>query len=403
MMERIRFLTAGESHGQALVTILEGMPAGLPLEAAAIARDLTRRQRGYGRGGRMQIEKDQVQILSGVRYGKTLGSPIALELQNRDWPNWTQKMAVEAAAEPAAALHMPRPGHADFAGMIKYRQDDLRNILERSSARETAARVAAGAVARSLLGHFGIEIASHVTAIRGIASGFSAAAFFAGKDPREAAVRAAWHDALAAVEASPLACPDARAEGEMIAAIDAARAEGDSLGGVAEIVVLGLMPGLGSHVHWDRRLDALLAGALMSIPAIKAVEAGLGCAAAREPGSKIHDELFYDPERGYSRGSNNAGGLEGGMSNGEPLILRVHMKPLPTLARPLRSVDVATLQPCSAHHERADVCAVPAAAVVAEAMTALVLADALCLKLGGDSLSEMEINYRNLAHVPLGW
>lgn len=402
-MERIRFLTAGESHGQALVTIVEGMPAGLPLDAGAVARDLERRQRGYGRGGRMKIERDRIRLLSGVRYGRTLGSPVAMLLRNRDWRNWTVKMAVEAISEPAAALQMPRPGHADFAGMIKYRQEDLRNILERSSARETAARVAAGAVARQLLNPFGIEITSHVTAIRGIDSHFSAAGYFAGKDHRDAAIRAAWREVMTAVEASPLACADPAAETEMIAAIDAAREEGDSLGGVVEIVVLGLFPGLGSHVHWDRRLDTQLGGALMSIPAIKAVEVGLGCGVTRLPGSKIHDELFYEAERGYHRGSNNAGGLEGGMSNGEPLILRVHMKPLPTLARPLRSVDVALLQPRSAHHERADVCAVPAAAVVAEAMTALVLADALTLKLGGDSLQEMQQNYRNLVHVPMGW
>lgn len=403
MMERIRFLTAGESHGQALVTIVEGMPAGVPLDAGMVARDLKRRQRGYGRGGRMKIERDRIRLLSGLRYGRTLGSPIAMLLQNRDWPNWTGKMAVEATSEPAAALHMPRPGHADFAGMIKYRQADLRNILERSSARETAARVAAGAVARRLLELFEIEISSHVTAIRGIPSSFSAAGYFAGKNHRDAAVRAAWREAMAAVEASPLACADPEAEREMIAAIDAAREEGDSLGGVVEIVVLGLFPGLGSHVHWDRRLDTLLGGALMSIPAIKAVEIGLGCGVTLAPGSKIHDELFFDPDRGYFRSSNHAGGIEGGMSNGEPLILHVHMKPLPTLARPLRSVDVATLQPRSAHHERADVCAVPAAAVVAEAMTALILADALCLKLGGDSLQEMQQNYRNVVHVPLGW
>jgi len=403
MMEKLRFLTAGESHGQGLVAILEGIPAGLRLSAADIAPDLKRRQRGYGRGGRMQIEKDTVRILSGVRYGKTLGSPIAMFMENLDWPNWTAKMALEEPVEPVAALHMPRPGHADLAGMIKYRQEDLRNILERSSARETAARVAAGAVARRLLAAFGIEVYSHVLSIRGIQGGITAAGFFKGRTSRDPELLASWRALMERVESSPLACADAEAETEMIAAIDGAREKGDTLGGVIEIVALGLFPGLGSHVHWDRRLDGLLAGALMSIPAIKGVEVGLGLGVTLKPGSQIHDEIFHEPGQGFYRGGNNAGGIEGGMSNGEPLILRVHMKPLPTLARPLRSVDVATLQPQSAHHERADVCAVPAAAVVAEAMTALVLADALCVKLGGDSISEMQQHYASLAHVPLGW
>ncbi|HOC89035.1 MAG TPA: chorismate synthase [bacterium] len=402
-MQKLRFLTAGESHGQGLVTILEGMPAGVPLTAADITPDLKRRQRGYGRGGRMQIEKDAVRILSGVRYGRTLGSPISMFLENLDWPNWTEKMAPEMPDHPVAALHMPRPGHADFAGMVKYRQEDLRNILERSSARETAARVAAGAVARTLLAAFGIAINSHVISIRGIQASISAAGFFKGRTARDPELLASWRTLMARVESSPLACADAEAEARMIAAIDAAREKGDTLGGVVEIVALGLFPGLGSHVHWDRRLDAMLAGALMSIPAIKGVEIGLGFGVTLNPGSQIHDEIFHDPGQGFYRGGNNAGGIEGGMSNGEPLVLRVHMKPLPTLARPLRSIDVATLQPQSAHHERADVCAVPAAAVVAEAMTALILADALCVKLGGDSLSEMQQHYASLAHVPLGW
>ena len=403
MMQRIRFLTAGESHGQALVTIVEGLPAGLPLRAEEIDRDLKRRQRGYGRGDRMKIERDRVKILSGIRYGKTLGSPVTLFLENRDWPKWTEKMAIEATEHPIPALHLPRPGHADFAGMIKYRQDDLRNILERSSARETAARVAAGAAARTLLTWFSIEVTSHVAAIKDIASGFSALDFFRMHDPHTSEGRTAYHKVMAAVEASPVACADPEAEEKMIAGIDSARKSGDSLGGVVEIAALGLFAGLGSPMHWERRLDTQLAAALMSIPAIKGVEVGLGCRAAGQTGSQMHDELFHEPNRGFYRGSNNAGGIEGGMSNGEPVILRIHMKPLPTLARPLRTVDIATLQTQEAHRERADVCAVPAAAVVAEAMTALVLADAVALKLGGDSLAEMLQNFKGLAHVPLGW
>lgn len=403
MMNRLRFLTAGESHGQALTSIIEGLPSGLPLTAEQIGRDLLRRQRGYGRGGRMKIEKDRVRILSGVRYGKTLGSPVTLLLENLDWPNWTHKMAVEAIDDPVPPLQMPRPGHADYAGMIKYRSDDLRSILERSSARETAMRVAAGAIAKSLLAHFGVEISSHVTAIAGIDSAMSALDFFSHYSGRDALKKNEWDAIIAAVEQSPLACADSAAEQEMIRAIDAAQERGDSLGGVVEIVTLGVLPGLGSHVHWDRRLDTLLGAALMSIPAIKAVEVGLGVGVTRQPGSKIHDEIFYDPEGGYHRSHNHAGGIEGGMSNGEPLIMRIHMKPLPTLSQPLRSVDVATLAPRSAFHERADVCAVPAAAVVAEAMTALILADQLMLKLGGDSLSEMMENHKRTAYVPLGW
>ncbi len=402
-MNRIRFLTAGESHGQALVTIVEGLPAGLELSEDEIAIDLRRRQRGHGRGGRMKIEQDRVRFLAGVRYGKTLGSPVAMLLENRDWPNWTQKMAVAAITDAVQPLHMPRPGHADFAGMVKYRQDDLRNILERSSARETAMRVAAGAVARKLIKQFKVSIFGHVTSIGGVRGNFSALDFFTGENAYNAERLARWQVKMDDVEHSPVACADPVIGTEMIKNIDAAAAQGDSLGGSFEIVVLGAPVGLGSHVHWDRRLDTLLSAALMSIPAIKAIEFGLGQGVAERPGSQVHDELFYNDNSGYYRASNNAGGIEGGMSNGEAIIIRLYMKPLPTLSQPLQSLDVATHQPQKAFHERADVCAVPAAVVVAEAMTALTIANTLCEKLGGDSITEMQEHFKDIAHVPLGW
>jgi chorismate synthase len=380
----IRFTTAGESHGRALVAILEGVPAGLTLAAADIDADLSRRMQGHGRGGRMRIESDHAQILSGVRAGETLGSPIAITIENVDYANWRDVMAVEAGGEPAKRrLTRPRPGHADLAGALKYDRGDARDVLERASARETAARVAAGAVCRRLLAEFGVEIGSHIVALGGV----------------EATPPAALPVPLdLAADASPVRCLDPEAEVAMVAAIDAARKAGDTLGGVAEVVARGLVVGLGSHVSWDRRLDARLAAAWMSIPAVKAVEIGLGVQAAHLPGSEAHDEIARAAQGkaraagGFVRATNRAGGLEGGMTTGEPLVARVAMKPLSTLMRPLASVDLDTGAVAKAQAERSDVTAVPAMGVIAEAMAALVLADAYTEKFGGDSLGEMRRN-----------
>ncbi len=390
----IRFLTAGETHGPALTAIIEGFPAGMPLTAAAIQSDLDRRRQGYGRGGRMKIEGDRVEILSGVRHGFTLGSPIAIRICNNDWARWCRVMAVEPGAgsdmvaidadERIAALRSevtaPRPGHADLAGSLKYRQGDIRNILERASARETAARVGVGAIARQLLAAFDIEVDSGVIQIGTVS---------VGQVPGDHV------EYRNLVRNSPVAAPDPDVSGRMMAEIDSAREHGDSLGGVIEVVARGVPVGLGSHVHWDRKLDARLSGALMSIPAIKAVEIGLGFAAAGRPGSDVHDEIFFNERTGFYRKTNNAGGIEGGISNGQPIRLRVAMKPIPTLYKPLQTVDLITKEPLSASVERSDTCAVPAAAVVAEAMTCWVLAEAFCEKFGGDHLDEMCENYRN--------
>lgn len=382
----IRFTTAGESHGRALVAIVEGVPAGLRLLASDVDADLARRMQGYGRGARMRIEADRVQILSGVRAGETLGSPIALLIENRDFANWQDVMAVGPAEEPPChRLTRPRPGHADLAGSLKYDRRDARDVLERASARETAARVAAGAVCRRLLAEFGVEIGSHVVTLGGVEA------------------RLPLPDALpvplnAAADGSPVRCLDPAAEAAMVARIDAARDAGDTLGGVAEVVVRGLPVGLGSHVSWDRKLDARLAAAWMSIPAVKGVGIGLGFAAAGLPGSEAHDEIVSaargqaDRSGGFRRPTNRAGGLEGGMTTGEPLIARLAMKPIATLMRPLASVDLDTGEPAKAQSERSDVVAVPAMAVIAEAMAALVLADAWAEKFGGDSLGEMRRN-----------
>ncbi|HPN32955.1 MAG TPA: chorismate synthase [bacterium] len=402
-MNRLRFMTGGESHGQALTAILEGMPAGLPLSEQDINRDLLRRQRGYGRGERMQIEKDQVAIKSGIRYGKTLGSPISLLITNRDWPNWQNKMALEMPEQPVAKLRMPRPGHADFAGMVKYRQDDLRNILERSSARETTMRVAVGAIARKLLGSFGVEVFGHVLQIGSERTLFSGLATLSGPAYHDPAALQSWREAMARVEESPVACADEEAADRMMSVIDQAKAKGDTLGGVLELVAIRVPVGLGSHVHYDRKLDAAIAQALMSINAIKAVSLGAGYENAFGYGSQVHDQLYYQPQTGYYRSSNNAGGIEGGMSNGEAIIVRAAMKPLPTLVSSLHSVDVETHEARMAHSERSDVCAVPAAVVVGEAMLCLVLADALYEKLGGDSLDELQHRFAGLAREPLDW
>ena len=372
----LRFLTAGESHGPALTTIVEGMPSGVPICQDAINRQLARRQVGFGRGGRMQIEHDTARILSGVRFGATLGSPIALLIENRDWANWTERMAQFSAPEaPVPPITLPRPGHADLPGMIKYDTDDLRNILERSSARETAARVAAGAVARCVLDALGIRVMSHVLAIGGVE------AHPAGSDP------AAW---AAAAEASDLRCADTEAAERMRERIRQAGQQGDTLGGIVQVIVTGLPVGLGSHVHWDRRLDGQLAGALMSIPAIKGVEFGMGFAVAHHPGSQVHDALYADGTR-IVRKTNHAGGLEGGITNGEPLVMQVAMKPIPTLSRPLPSVDLLSGCTAQAHAERSDVCAVPAAGVVAEAMAAFVLTSSIVEQFSGDSFQELTI------------
>ena len=402
-MDRFRYLTAGESHGPALTAIVEGVPAGLLLSEEDIKVDLARRQRGYGRGGRMKIEKDYGQIKSGVRYGKSLGSPISLYLENKDWPNWLNRMSAVPVDNPTEPLQMPRPGHADYAGMVKYRTDDLRNILERSSARETTMRVAVGAIAKKILSEFGINISSHVIRIASVGSSVSALDLNSGLKNGKHFDKKKWDEIVKAAEESEMACADEKATARMMALVDEAQESGDSLGGKFEIVATGVPVGLGSHVHWDRRLDGIIAMAMISINAMKAVEFGIGTQVGEIPGSQVHDELFYDDAAGYYRGSNKAGGFEGGMTNGEPVIIRVSMKPLPTLTTPLRSVDTGTKKAKQAFRERADVCAVPAAAVVGEAMLAIVLVDAMLEKIGGDSIDEMKQTFRNLPHVPMGW
>ena len=383
----LRFTTAGESHGQALVSILEGMPAGVPLLAADVDAELARRQQGYGRGRRMQIERDTAEFISGVRAGETIGSPIAMLIRNRDWKNWQEIMDpapresdVEGALRRRAVTRV-RPGHADLTGILKYDRDDARDILERASARETTARVAAGAIARRLLTELGVTIGSHLVHLGGVDA--------RRPDPLPNPLNPA-------ADASPLRTLDADAEREMIERIDVAKRAGNTLGGVCEVVVDGLPVGLGSHVSWDRKLDGQLAAAMMSIPAVKGVEIGMGFASTRVPGSDVHDEIAPAPSRtragGVQRATNRAGGLEGGMTNGEPLVVRVGMKPISTLMRPLGTVDVATGEPASAVAERSDVTAVPAMGVIAEAMAALVLADAMLQKFGGDSLSEIQRN-----------
>lgn len=367
----LRYLTAGESHGPALTALVEGLPAGMPITAEYINIQLARRQAGYGRGGRMHIEKDEVQILSGVRAGLTLGSPVTLQVKNRDWENWQTIMHAQDADTSLKRVTVPRPGHGDLAGGIKYGHSDMRNILERASARETAARVAAGTMGRGLLEQLRVEILSQVTRIG------------------EVTARVAnLEDIRKIVPTSELGCADGEAESRMKAAIDIARDQGDTLGGVFEIIVTGLPIGLGSHVQWDRRLDGRLAGAVMSIQAIKGVEIGLGFAAAALPGSRVHDAIMPG-DQGVTRPTNHAGGLEAGMTNGEPLIIRAAMKPIATLMKPLPSVDLTTGHQAPAAVERSDVCAVPAAAVVAEAVIAFELAAALLETYGGDTMSEL--------------
>ncbi len=386
----LRYLTAGESHGICLVVILEGMPSGLSLVGGDINRELVRRQRGYGRGGRMKIEQDRVEILSGVRHGKTLGSPVTLRIENRDWKNWEKIMsAVEVEGEIPRIVTRPRPGHADLAGAIKYGHRDLRNVLERASARETAPRVAVGAMAKRFLKEFGIEVMGWVVEIGGVRPSEEEYQKWLTKGPQGIFEKS---------EASELRVPDKKLEQSIIEKIDEAKSRGDTLGGIFEVQVTGVPIGLGSHVQWDRKLDGRLAQAIMSIQAIKGVEIGLGFEAARQWGSEVHDEIFYRKpgplELGFYRGSNRAGGTEGGISNGQSIVVRGAMKPISTLYKPMRSVDIETKEAFEATVERSDFCAVPSACVVAEGVVAFEIARALLEKLGGDSMEETLRNYK---------
>jgi chorismate synthase len=381
----LRFSTAGESHGEALVALVSGLPAGVPVDQAFLDRELWRRQKGYGRGGRMRIERDMAHILSGVRHGKTIGSPVAMTIANNDWKNWGEILPVEVG-DPAKhkAVASPRPGHADLAGSLKYDFPDARYVLERASARESAARVACGAVAKMLLRALGVEVASHVIRVGGA----------------ELSRAATWEEivALQAKDEVLLNCVDANDEQSMKAEVDAVLKTGDTVGGVFEVVVHGLAPGVGTHANWDERMDGLLAQAVMSLQAVKAVEIGRGVTAAESLGSAVHDAIGYEGDGGFtkfSREQNNAGGIEGGISNGEDVVVRGYLKPISTLRRPLGSVSFATREPVKAAYERSDVCVVPAAGVAAEAMVALTIARLVVEKFGGDSLREMERNYKS--------
>ncbi|MCK4403292.1 MAG: chorismate synthase [Dehalococcoidia bacterium] len=406
-MGQFRFITAGESHGKGLVAIIEGMVADLPLEAEYINKELKRRQQGYGRGPRMEIEQDKVEIISGVRYGLTMGSPIALFIPNRDWQNWQEAMSITPVEKEAEPVTRPRPGHADLAGVTKYSLKDIRPVMERASARETAVRVAAGAIAKRFLEEFGIAIHSHTIAIGTCHC------------ERSEAISINWQQ----VETSLLRCVDAKAEKEMIAAIDRAKAEGDTLGGVFELIATGVPVGLGSHVSWERRLDGRIAQAIMSINAVKGVEIGAGFTLAKIKGSQAHDVIEPNPPSVIARDSpssslrgasatkqslpwrhatNYAGGIEGGISNGEDIIVRAAVKPIATLAKPLPSIDLRSGEIAKAHYERSDICIVPAAGVIGEAMLAIVLADACLEKFGGDNLKETLANYHNyISHISL--
>jgi len=370
----LRLTTAGESHGPGLTCILEGMPAGLELDRDALNRDLARRQLGHGRGGRMKIERDRVEVTGGVRHGHTLGGPIALQVANRDYANWEERMNPWPVEAALAEVHLPRPGHADLVGTQKFKTTDVRNVLERASARETAARVAGGAVAKAFLHQLGVQVFSHVLQITSVHAA------------RRPDLTPADFDN---VDESPVRCLDADATKQMVAEIDRLRKANESLGGVFEVIAFGLTPGLGSHVSWEERLDGRLGQAVLSIQAIKAVSIGDGAEVAGLPGSQAHDEIFYNEQDGYYRETNRAGGLEGGMTTGAPVVVRASMKPLPTLTKPLRSVDIATHEPAEALRERTDSCTVPAAGVVGEAMVAFVLADAYRRKFGGDHIDDV--------------
>ncbi|MBI2090193.1 MAG: chorismate synthase [Deltaproteobacteria bacterium] len=387
----LRYFTAGESHGPCLTVILDGIPAGFPIDTQKINHDLWRRQQGYGRGGRMLIEKDEVQIRSGIRWGETLGSPVAMGIENRDWKNWTKKMSpLPEDRDESLAVTKPRPGHADLAGVLKYHHSDIRNVLERASARDTVSRTAAGSFCKQLLAPFGIKIMGYIRSIGNVEAQMS------GLSYEEIYERA---------EASPVRVADKEAEEKIIALIDECKKRGDSLGGIFEVVAVGAPPGLGSHTQWDRKLDGRVARGLMSIQAIKGVEIGLGFEMARRRGSEVHDEIFFDPRKmvsegtprvvptGFYRGSNNSGGTEGGMSNGAPLVVRAAMKPISTLMSPLHSVDLRSKEAADASVERSDVCSAPAAAVIGEAVVAFELAAAFLEKFGGDSLHEITRNY----------
>ncbi len=371
----LRLITAGESHGPGLTCIVEGMPAGLELSPEDLNRDMSRRQLGHGRGGRMKIERDSAEVTGGVRHGRTLGGPIALQVGNRDYANWEERMNPWPVAEQVDEVHLPRPGHADLVGTQKYKQSDVRNILERASARETAARVAGGSVCKAFLRALGVSVYSHVIQIASIHAPERERALTAGD--------------FADVDSSPVRCLDADASKAMVREIDKLRKENESLGGVFEVQAFGLVPGLGSHVSWEERLDGRLAMAICSIQALKGAAIGDAFTVAGVPGSQAHDEIFYSEERGYYRETNHSGGLEGGMTTGLPLLVRGAMKPLPTLTKPLRSVDTQTHEPAQALRERTDSCTVPAAGVVAEAMVALVLAEAYRRKFGGDHIDDV--------------
>ncbi len=375
----LRYFTAGESHGPCLTAILEGFPAGFPIDLGAVNKDLWRRQQGYGRGGRMAIEKDEAALKSGVRFGETLGSPITFVIENRDWKNWTKKMSPDPAdRDPKLAVTRPRPGHADLAGVLKYNHPDVRNVLERASARETTARVAVGSFTKQLLAPFGVAVRAWVSEIGGVVADHS---------------RRAPDEVFACAEVSPVRVADAEAEKRILEAIDRAKERGDTLGGVVEVVATGLPPGLGSYAHHDRKLDGRLGGALLSLQSAKGVEIGLGFRMARLPGSQVHDEIFFDEgTQEFVRRSNTAGGTDGGMTSGAPLVVRVAFKPLSTLMSPLHSVDLRSKSESVAAIERSDVCAIPAAAVIAESVVAFELARVFLEKFGGDSFVEIQRN-----------
>ena len=378
----LRYVTAGESHGQALVTIIEGVPAGLPIAADEINLQLQRRQKGHGRGGRMAIEADAVEIMAGIRNGVTTGSPISFIIRNRDWSNWQDIMAVgEGQGLRERSVHRPRPGHADLGGAMKYNHSDMRDVLERASARETASRVAAGAIFRKLLERFGMEIYSQVVSIGAVST------------VPQSVDRASLQDFCRRVESSPVRCADDAITGQMVQAIDDAREVGESLGGCFEVGILGVPPGIGTYTSWEGRLDAQLSALLMSIPAIKAVEVGDGISNAVRPGSKVHDEIHIEEGRGIYRSTNRAGGIEGGMSNGEPVWARAYMKPIPTLYKPLISVNTTVWSEEKADIERSDICAVPAASIVGEAMLAFGVARAFLDQVGGDFIQQIDTNY----------
>ena len=381
MLSRLKYLTAGESHGKGLLGIIDGIPAGLEISESYISAQLYRRQQGHGRGGRMKIETDFAELYTGVRHGKSLGSPIGLILQNKDWENWIQKMSADPVEDKIRKVTLPRPGHADLTGVQKFDFDDIRNVLERSSARETAIRVALASVCRKLLKEVGIEVGSRVVQIHSL------------KDTSPIPEGVSPEGLNEMADSSPVRCLDKSTEKEMMDVIDKAKADGDSVGGVFEIIATGLPYGLGSHTQWDRKLQARIAESILSINAFKGIEIGMGFDQAGKFGSNVHDEIGYDGEK-YIRHSNNAGGIEGGMSNAQPIVIRAVMKPIPTLIKPLRSVDIETKEEKLAHKERTDSCAVPAASIVAESMLCFVLADALLEKFGGDSMNQLKAHMK---------